>query len=227
MTREALGISLRVTAVAAVLVFVIGLLLARALARREFAGKTAIETLILLPIVLPPSVVGYYLLLLLGAEGPLGAWIGLRLLFTWPAAVVAATVVGLPLMYIAAKAAIAGVNPALENAARVLGASELGVFFRVTLPLARRGLLAGAILGAARAFGEFGATLMVAGNIPGRTQTLPIAIYDAVQAGRYAETNRMVLLMTVFAFLSLWIVARFELAARAATEATPSRDPAR
>jgi molybdate transport system permease protein len=222
VTGEALAISLRVTAVAAVLVFIIGLGLARLFARREFTGKTTLETLILLPIVLPPSVVGYYLLLALGANGPLGRFAGLRVLFTWQAAVVAATVVGVPLMYTAAKAAIAGVNPALENAARVLGASEFGVFFRVTLPLAGRGLLAGAVLGTARAFGEFGATLMVAGNIPGRTQTLPIAIYDAVQAGRYDAANRMVLLMTIIAFVSLWIVRRFERASRDTTRGLPA-----
>lgn len=209
MISDALRLSLLVTGVAAVFIVVLGLLLARLLARREFAGKTTVETLILLPLVLPPSVTGYYLLLALGADSPLGR-MGIRLLFTWPAAVVAATVVGMPLMVLSARAAIAGVPPSLENAARVLGSSEAGVFFRVTLPLARRGIIAGAVLATARAFGEFGATLMVAGSIPGRTQTLPIAIYDAVQSGRYAAANRMVLLMTVLAFISLWLVRRFE-----------------
>lgn len=207
---SALVLSIQVTAAAAVLIVVLGIPLARLLARREFFGKTTVETLILLPLVLPPSVTGYYLLVALGADSPLGQWLGLRVLFTWPAAVIAATVVGLPLMVMAARAAIAGVSPSLENAARVLGSGEPGVFFRVTLPLARRGIIAGTILGTARALGEFGATLMVAGSIPGRTQTLPLAIYDAVQAGETATANRMVLLMTGIAFASLWIVRRFD-----------------
>jgi molybdate transport system permease protein len=210
MIGDALRLSLQVTVVAAVLIVISGLALARLLARHEFRGKTTVETLILLPLVLPPSVTGYYLLVALGADSPLGRWLGMRLLFTWPAAVVAATVVGLPLMVMSARAAIANVSPTLENAARVLGSSEAGVFFRVTLPLARRGIIAGATLGTARALGEFGATLMVAGSIPGRTQTLPLAIYDAVQAGRYDAANSMVLLMTVVAFASLWVVRRIE-----------------
>lgn len=209
MIADALRLSLAVTGVAAVFILVLGLAIARLLARRDFPGKTTVETLILLPLVLPPSVTGYYLLLGLGADSPLGR-LGVRILFTWPAAVVAAVVVGLPLMVLSARASIASVPPSLENAARVLGSSEPGVFFRVTLPLARRGIIAGAVLATARAFGEFGATLMVAGSIPGRTQTLPIAIFDAVQSGRYAAANRMVLLMTVIAFACLWMVRRFE-----------------
>jgi molybdate transport system permease protein len=216
MIGDALALSLRVTAAAAVLIILIGLALARLLARRDFPGRTTLETLILLPLVLPPSVVGYFLLVALGANSALARWTGLRIIFTWQGAVLAATVVGLPLMFIAARAAIANVNPTLENAARVLGASEAAVFFRVTLPLAARGILAGAILGTARALGEFGATLMVAGNIPGRTQTLPVAIYDAVQAGRNDIALRMVLLMTAIAFVSLWLVRRFESATRTA-----------
>jgi len=155
-------------------------------------------------------VVGYYLLIALGRDGPLVRWLDLHLLFTWPAAVVAATVVGLPLMFQAARAAIAGVDPTLEQAARTLGSTELQVLWRVTLPLARRGLLAGLALGAARALGEFGATLMVAGSIPGRTQTLPLAIYDAVQNRNYGDAEYMVLLVTVLGFLSLWWVRRLE-----------------
>ena len=136
------------------------------------------------------------------------------LLFTWGAAVIASAIVGLPLMVGAARAAIAEVDPALENAARTLGSSEPEVLWRVTLPLARRGILAGLVLGATRALGEFGATLMVAGNIPGRTQTLPLAIYDAVQNRQYGQANAMVALMTVLAFLSLWAVRKFENPAR-------------
>jgi molybdate transport system permease protein len=205
-----LVLSLRITVFATLILGVCGLLLAKLLARRTFAGKTAVEALVLLPLVLPPSVVGYYLLVALGQQNPLLRQLGINLLFTWQGAVIAASVVGLPLMVQAARAAIESVNPALENAARVLGSSEVEVFLRITLPLARRGVLAGVVLGAARAFGEFGATLMVAGSIPGRTQTVPLAIYDAVQAGDNGAAVRFVVLTTVLAFVSIWLVRRLE-----------------
>jgi len=204
-----LRLSLLVTAVATAVIVLVGVPVAYLLARRRFAGHTLVETLILMPLVLPPSVVGYYLLLGLGEAGPL-AGAGVRLLFTWQGAALASAVVGLPLMVKSTKAAILSVDPALENAARVCGSAEWEVFFRITLPLARRGVAAGVVLGAARAFGEFGATLMVAGSIPGRTQTLPLAIYDAVQAGRYGDAHMLVLLTTVLAFASLLVVARLE-----------------
>ena len=202
----ALLISLQVTAAATVLILLTGGGLALLLARSRFRGQVILETVIHLPLVLPPSVVGYYLLIGLGRDGPVAGWLGWNVLFTFPAAVIAATVVGLPLMFQAARAAIAEVDPALEQAARTLGSSELGVLWRVTLPLARRGVLAGLALAATRALGEFGATLMVAGNIPGRTQTLPLAIYDAVQGRQYDAALHMVLLVTVLGFASLWWV---------------------
>lgn len=201
-------ISLRVTAVATGLIVVVGLALAFLLARGRFWGKSALEAVIMLPLVLPPTVVGYYLLRLLGSGGPLVEWVGVNVVFTWRAAVAASFVVALPLMVLSARAAIANVDPVLESAARTLGSTEMGVFFRVTLPLARRGILAGAVLGAARALGEFGATLMVAGNIPGKTQTLPLVIFDAVQSRKYGVANGLVVLMTVLALVSLWAVRR-------------------
>lgn len=210
MNWSALWLSLQVTAVATVLMMVIGLPLALLLARRRFRGATLVEALVSLPLVLPPTVVGYYLLLALGRGSPLVDWFGWRILFTWGAAAIASAVVGLPLLVLSARAAIAGVDPTLENAARTLGSSEPAVLWRITFPLARRGILAGLVLASARALGEFGATLMVAGNIPGRTQTLPLAIYDAVQNRSYAQANGMVLLMTLLAFVSLWAVRRFE-----------------
>jgi molybdate transport system permease protein len=155
-------------------------------------------------------VVGYYLLLALGSGSPLVEWFQIRLLFSWPAAVIAAVVVGLPLMFQSSRAALSNVDPQLEQAARTLGLSEWRILWRITLPLARRGIIAGVILGSARALGEFGATLMVTGNIPGRTQTLPVAIYDAVQAQRYADAHLMVLVMTGIAFAGLWLVRRLE-----------------
>jgi len=209
MIGDALRLSLLVTVTATVVAGLFGLLLGRLLARQQFAGKTLLETAVLLPLVLPPSVIGYYLLIGMGNRSVL-SWAGVDVLFTWPAAAIASAVVGLPLMVQASKAAIAGVNPTLENAARVMGAGEIEVFFRITLPLARRGILAGVLLAGARAFGEFGATLMVAGSIPGRTQTVPLAIYDAVQAGRTADANALVLLTTVLAFTSLLVVRLLE-----------------
>ncbi|MBK9316319.1 MAG: molybdate ABC transporter permease subunit [Acidobacteria bacterium] len=210
MNWEAVRLSLQVTLVATTVLFVFGLTIALVLVRFEFRGKIVVETLINLPLVLPPSVVGYYLLLALGRNSPLVEWFHLQILFTWPAAAIASAVVGLPLMVQASRAAIAGIDPVIENAARTLGSGELELLRRVTLPLARRGVLAGLILGGARALGEFGATLMIAGNIPGKTQTLPLAIYDAVQSRRYELANRMVLMMTVMAFLGLWLVRRLE-----------------
>lgn len=210
MNWSALILSLQVTILATSVLFVIGLALAVVLARFKFRGQIMVETLIFLPLVLPPSVIGYFLLLTLGRGSPIVEWFHVRLLFTWPAAAIASAVVGLPLMVQAARAAIANVDPVLENAARTLGSSELEILWRVTLPLARRGVIAGLILGAARALGEFGATLMIAGNIPGQTQTLPLAIYDAVQARRYEQANIMVLMMTSLAFVGLWCVRQLE-----------------
>ena len=207
---DPLWLSLKVTAVAAILIFTIGTALALWLVRHQPRGRTVIETLIMLPLVLPPSVVGYYLLIVLGQQGPIVGWLGIQTLFSPAAAIIAATVVGLPLMVQAARAALASVDPALEQAARTLGCNEAMVLWRVSLPLARRGLLAGLVLGTTRALGEFGATLMVAGNIPGQTQTLPLAIYDAVQTNQHDLTTHMVLLMTGLGFVSLWAVRRWE-----------------
>jgi molybdate transport system permease protein len=148
--------------------------------------------------VLPPTVLGYYLIVLIGRQGWLGRWLqetwGISLIFTWQGAVLAAAVVSLPLIFKSARAAFEEVNPELENAARTLGLSETAVFFRVSLPLAWRGIMAGAMLAFARAMGEFGATLMVAGNLPGKTQTLSLAIYSAVQAGNDTLALALVLL---------------------------------
>ena len=210
MNWFALRLSLQVTVVATIVLFVIGLVLGVLLARYRLRGQIIIETIIFLPLVLPPSVIGYFLLLALGRGSPIVEWFHVRLLFTWQSAAIASAVVGLPLMVQSARAAIANVDQVLENAARTLGSSELEILWRVTLPLARRGVIAGLILGAARALGEFGATLMVAGNIPGRTQTLPLAIYDAVQAQRYEQARMMVIVMTSVAFVGLWCVRQLE-----------------
>lgn len=210
MNWSALMLSLQVTIVATMILFVVGLALGVLLARVRIPGQIIIEIIIFLPLVLPPSVMGYLLLIALGRGSPIVEWFHINLLFSWYAAAIASAVVGLPLMFQSARTAIASVDHMLENAARTLGSSELEILWRVTLPLARRGVIAGLILGGARALGEFGATLMVAGNIPGQTQTLPLAIYDAVQARRYDEAQMMVVVMTAVAFIGLWCVRQLE-----------------
>ena len=207
---SALWLSVQVTAAATVAILVVGLGLGLFLARTRVRGRVILETLVNLPLVLPPSVVGYYLLVFLGRDGPLVRWLNVNLLFTWAAAVFASTLVALPLMVQSAKAAFESVDWRLENAARTLGATEIEVIWRVTMPLARRGILAGLVLASARALGEFGATLMVAGNIPGRTQTAPLAIYDAVQAGRFADANILVILLSALSLVSLLAVGRIQ-----------------
>jgi len=203
---QAFLISLEVTAVATVLVVIVGTAAGLLLARVRFPGILVVEAILMLPLVLPPSVVGYYLLRFFGTGGPVQAVLGVNLVLTWGAAVFASAVVALPLMVQAARTAIRGVDPVLENAARTLGSSEVAVFFRVTLPLARRVLIAGAVLSAARALGEFGATLMVAGNIPGRTQTLPLFVYDAVQNQHYGVVNLVVGLLTGLGLISVVVM---------------------
>ncbi|MFH0916265.1 MAG: molybdate ABC transporter permease subunit [bacterium] len=214
MGWQAFLISMEVTSVATVLVVLVGTAAGLWMARVRFPGMQLVEAIFMLPLVLPPSVVGYYLLRFFGTGGPVEGLFGVNLVFTWIAAVFASAVVALPLMVQAARTAIRGVDPVLENAARTLGSSEAAVFFRVTLPLARRGLIAGAVLSAARALGEFGATLMVAGNIPGRTQTLPLFVYDAVQNQQYGLANLIVALLTGFGLVSFIVIGRLDPAHR-------------
>ncbi len=207
-----LYLSLKVAGLATVLSFIVGTALAWAMARLEFPGKSTVGALVMLPMVLPPTVLGYYLLVVVGRQGPLGYFLenrlGVTLVFTWEAAVIASSIVSIPLLVRAAQAAFEGVDPSLENAARTLGRSELAIFLTVTVPLAWPGILAGTALAFTRALGEFGATLMVAGNIPGLTQTMPIAIYDAVQSGNTALANILVGLVTVFALVTLLLLER-------------------
>ena len=183
----AFALSLKVAGWATFITTILGIGMGYVLARGRFIGRDLLDTVLTLPMVLPPTVLGYYLLVLLGRRSPFGAWLssefGIQLIFTWQGAVIAATVVAFPLVCKPARAAFESVDGQLENAARVLGVSEVGIFFRLTLPLAWRGILAGVLLAFARALGEFGATLMVAGSIPGKTQTLSVAVYEAVQAG--------------------------------------------
>ncbi|MBC6935904.1 MAG: molybdate ABC transporter permease subunit [Chloroflexi bacterium] len=214
MNWQPFWLSLQVTGTATIGILAIGLALALLLARAVFPGKLILETVIYLPLVLPPTVVGYYLLFVLGRGSFILEVLHIDLLFTWQAAAFASMVVGLPLMVQTARAAFEEIEPEIEDAARVDGAGEWRIWWSITLPLARRGILAGLILSTARALGEFGATMMVAGNIPGRTQTLPLAIYDAVQARRYDDAHFMVLMMTLLAFSGLWLVHRLEVSSQ-------------
>jgi molybdate transport system permease protein len=207
-----LWLSLRVAAVSTLVVVVLGVGLGWLLARRRFFGREALDALVTLPLVMPPTVLGYYLLVLLGRNGPVGrlfeSLTGGQLVFTWRGAVVAAAAGALPLVVKTARAAVAAVDTQYEEAARTLGKTEWQVFRRVTLPLASRGILAAAMLAFARALGDFGATLMVAGNIPGRTQTAAIAIYDATQGGRDSEALALVLVLSLAAFALLYATNR-------------------
>ncbi|BDG60032.1 molybdate ABC transporter permease subunit [Caldinitratiruptor microaerophilus] len=208
-----LYLSLKVAALATLAALAVGVPLAWLLARRRLPGADLLAALVTLPMVLPPTVLGYYLLLVIGRQSPLGRLLegrwGITLVFTWQAAVLAATVVAVPLVARSAQAAFEAIDPRLEAAARTLGRSEASVFLTVTMPLAWRGIVAGAVLAFARAMGEFGATLMVAGNIPGQTQTLSVAIYDAVQAGNQPLAAALVVVISVVTVAILAVVGRF------------------
>lgn len=203
-------LSLKVAGWATVVATVSGIAVAYGLSRWSSRFCDVVDAFLTLPMVLPPTVTGYYLLVLLGRRGWLGGWLeshGIQLVFTWQGAVVAATVVAFPMVLKAARAAFLEVDQRLEHAAAVLGTSASAIFFRVSLPLAMRGILAGVLLAFARALGEFGATLMVAGNIPGRTQTLSIAIYEAVQAGNDDTANFLVVVTSITCVVSLCLAA--------------------
>ncbi len=209
-----LGISLRVAGLATLIAFAVAILAAWALARRRGPLPAVLDALCTLPLVLPPTVLGYYLILLVGRRGLFGqalADLGIQLMFSWQGAVVAATVVIFPLIYKSARAALEGVDARYEDAARTLGATETRVFLSVSLPLAWRGVFAGVMLAFARGIGEFGATLMIAGNIPGKTQTLALAIYSAFQAG---EDGRATLLALAASALCVGLLAGAELLLR-------------
>ena len=215
---SALGLSIRVAVVATFLNALLGIPLAYLLARRAFRGRALVDLLVTLPLVLPPTVTGYYLIVLLGRRGWLGAPVyalsGWSVAFTWYAAVIAATVMALPLLVRTARAAIESVDRELEKAAFTLGRSEWRTALEVTLPLARNGIIAGLVLAFARALGEFGATLMLAGNIPGKTTTVPLAIYTAVQTGEMGEAVVLVVALTALSCVVLVLAGR--LGARAA-----------
>ena len=207
-----LWLSLRVALLATVCAAAIGIPAAYVLANREFRGKETLDAALTLPLVLPPTVLGYYLLIVLGRESWMGRLyetvFGEPLVFTWKAAVIAAVLHSAPLLVKSTRAALESVDHAYERAARTLGAPEWKVFWRVTLPLARRPVLAAAALAFARSLGDFGVTIMVAGNIPGRTQTVAVAIYDAVEGGNGDAARWMVIVVSVVALGLLTLANR-------------------
>lgn len=208
----ALALTLKVAACATAINLVLGVAAGWWLAHRRFPGREVLDAMLTLPMVMPPTVLGYYLLVLLGTQGPVGAWLlqhlGIRLIFSWQAAVIAAAVVAFPLVFKAARMAFEAVEPAAEDAARTLGIGEWALFLRVSLPLAWRGIAAGLLLGFARCMGEFGATLMVAGSLPGQTQTLATAVYEAVQAGQDDTAAFLVMLASLSCMAVLLATAR-------------------
>lgn len=210
-------LSIRVALLATVIAFFLGVFFAYLLTKKRVPGKNVWETILILPMILPPSIVGYLLLKLFGRRGPIGSFLldafGVQVVFTWIACVIAACVVALPLMYQNAKGAFQSVDPSLELAAKTLGSSSFKVFRTVTFPLSGPGIVSGIVLTFARALGEFGATLMLAGNIPGRTQTIPTAIYYSVVTGKEDEAMNLVVVMVFFSFalvfgLNMWLKKR-------------------
>ena len=208
-------LSLLVSALSTVFVALIGGALAYILATREFRGKIILEVLISLPLIMPPTVTGYYLIMIFGRNGFLGGLLyevaGWSIMFTWQAAVLASFIISLPLMVRTAQAAIASVDVTMRDTATMLGYSEWQTALKVVIPLAKKGILAGIVLAFARAMGEFGATLMVAGNIPGRTSTMPLAIYSYVVSGDWEKAHSLVLLLTLTSGLFIFLARRFEL----------------
>lgn len=207
-----LQLTLRVASLATLFALVFGVFLAWVMHRFRFPGRDGLDAVFTLPMVLPPTVLGYYLIVLVGRNGVIGRWLestfGITLMFTWQGAVIAAAVVAFPLVFKSARAALDGVGRKYEDAARTLGCGEWQVLVRVSLPLAVRGIMAGTMLAFARAMGEFGATLMIAGNLPGRTQTLSLAVYSAVQAGNDSLANYLVLVISVVCVAILWAANR-------------------
>ena len=205
--------TLGVSALSTLVILPPGLALAWLLARYRWRGKSLVETLVALPLVMPPVATGLILLQLLGRRGPVGGWLhrafDVDIVFTWRAVVIAMMVMSFPLLVRAARVAFEEVNPRLEQIARTLGAGNARVFVTITLPLAARGIASGLLLAFARAIGEFGATILVAGNIPGRTTTLSLAIYNLVQLGRDGEAFRLLGIAVLIAFAAVWITEAF------------------
>ena len=210
---EPLLISLKTVLATTVITFFVGIAVARWMARYTGRFKNLIDSLLILPLVLPPTVVGFGLLLLFGRNSPVGqllSEVGINVVFSWPATVIAAAIMSFPLMYMTSRGGFEQVDLNIENAARTLGASEWRVFWSVTMPLAWPSIISATILSSARAMGEFGATLMLAGNIPGKTATIPVAIYFNIQAGHYDQAMILTAVVLSMSIISLTILAYYK-----------------
>ncbi len=210
MDLAPIWLSIRVSIIAVGVVFIVGTGLAVVLQRYSFRGRTIIEALVMLPLVLPPTVAGFFLLLLLGKNGPLGRllnYFGIQIIFSWWAATIASMVVALPLMYQGVKSSLESVDLNLEQVARTLGAGEARVLRTITLPLSWPGIVSGVVMAFTRSLGEFGATLMVAGNIPGKTQTIPVAVYSFASSGDMAGAGYMVMILVAVSFSLVFAVS--------------------
>ncbi len=205
-------LTITIAVTAGIIVVILGIIIGRLMARKSFTGKTVIETLLILPLVLPPTVVGFLLIVIFGVNSPIGQLItqlfGQSLIFTWWAAVIAAVVVSFPLMFQSAKTGFESVDPEIEDAAKIDGAGNMQVFLKVTMPLAIQALITGGVLSFTRALGEFGATLMFAGNIPGKTQTVPTAIYLAMDSGNMEMAWLWVGSIIVLSYIILFAIYR-------------------
>ena len=210
MIFEPIVLSIKVALTATLFTLLIGVFFARITTKYDFLGKNILEVILIMPMVLPPSVTGYFLLIVFGRHGAFGRFLsdtmGIQVVFSWVGAMIASTVVSIPLMYQNAKGAFLSVDHGYERAARTLGASERRIFWTINFPLALNGILSGLALSFSRALGEFGATLMVAGNIPGKTQTIPLAIYFAVDSGDKTTANTLVAVITIFSFVLIYFL---------------------
>jgi molybdate transport system permease protein len=210
---QVIGLTLGTAALSTLITFPFGVALAWLLARKEWPGKTVVETIVTLPLVMPPVATGLILLNLLGRRGPIGTFVqgvfGTEIVFTWKAVVAAMAVMSFPFLVRTVRLAFEEINPRLEHVARTLGASPTRVFMTITLPLVRRGMAAGAVWAFARALGEFGATILVAGNIPGRTTTLSVAIYSDIQLGQDGHAYQLMFISAILAFGAILFCNRF------------------
>ncbi|WP_300409723.1 molybdate ABC transporter permease subunit [Lagierella sp.] len=206
-------LSLKIALISTSVTLILGLVLAHIFTKYDFVFKDAIEVLLTLPMTLPPTIVGYLLLLVFGRKGPIGSVLnnvfGINIIFTWIAGCVAAVVVSLPLMYQSIKSSFMSIDPIYEKAARTLGKNEWEIFFKITLPLALPGIISGVVLSFSRAIGEFGATLMIAGNIPGKTETIPLAIYYAVESNNRPKANLLMGIVIGFSFINILLLNKW------------------
>ncbi len=206
-------LSFKVAVISTIITLILGLIFAYIFVKFEFPFKDVIEVVFTLPMTIPPTIVGYLLLILFGKRGPIGIFLqetfGISIIFTWIAACLASTVVSFPLMYQSLKSAFQSVNPTYEKAAKTLGASNIKIFFKVIMPLSLPGIISGIVLSFSRALGEFGATLMVAGNIPGKTETIPLAIYYAVETSNKDKANILMGIVIIFSFINIYALNKW------------------